>query len=868
MINGAAVELPAAEAGNWKPVRELEVSGRLRPGENEVVATMFSDSGYPALWLVLAAEGATGRRPLLVSDAEWESSHAGATWRPARLAALPMPPGIQELATQGGYRPLRTTMAALGCRWPTLLVFAAIAAGAVFVAGRWERRRRLVQRGVGGLSGAAEALPGRWAAALLVACALAWVVLFANNLHRLHVGVGFDSYKHLDYVQHILTERRLPLPSDGWQMYQPPLYYLLCAVGPAVAGLDVLSDGAAVWMRLLGLACGLAQMALTLACLRLLFPDERRKQVAGLVLAVFLPMNLYMFQYVTNEGLAAVLVTAAVYLCLNLLGRERAATWLYVALGLALGAALLAKFSALLAAPVVFAVLAGRLLARRERRLPEWLRTVALPLAVCLLVCGWHFGRVWYHCGQPLVGNWDSQAGRPWWQDPGYHTGSYYLSFGRSLVQPVFAGLGSFGDAIYSTLWGDGFCGGVSKLRARPPWDYDLMAVGYLLAVPLSLLILVGLSAALVRLVRAPRAAWFLLVGLAFSALAAVCYMTLKLPYYGQAKAFYGMMAAVPLAAFAAWGFDLLARPWRWLRAALWLLLVTWAITSYATYWIRAGDSRSHDVYGMYLYLEKDYERAAAQFAEAARMDGHDSDARWGLGTTCAALGREDEALAEFRRALEDDPQDGDCHLGLAHTYARQRRFSEAERHARLAVAASPDDAEAYHLLGLVLRDEGQTAEAVEALREAIRAGPDFVDAQRTLGTVYFSQGRYGEALECYQCALRLRPDDARTALSLAWLLATCPEGRFRDGQRAVRLAEDALRQSGAVAVAAVVLDTLAAAYAEAGRFQDAVNVADQLVQKLQRGGRAELASQVQARLELYRAGKPYREARPEQKTP
>ena len=97
------------------------------------------------------------------------------------------------------------------------------------------------------------------------------------------------------------------------------------------------------------------------------------------------------------------------------------------------------------------------------------------------------------------------------------------------------------------------------------------------------------------------------------------------------------------------------------------------------------------------------------------------------------------------------------------------------------------------------------------------------------------------------------------TALNnLAWLLATCGEASVRDGARAVELAAKANAIAGGKV--AGILDTFAAAYAEAGRFGDAVPAAQQAIELAKLAGQAEAAQRIQARLQLYQAGQPYRE--------
>ena len=113
-------------------------------------------------------------------------------------------------------------------------------------------------------------------------------------------------------------------------------------------------------------------------------------------------------------------------------------------------------------------------------------------------------------------------------------------------------------------------------------------------------------------------------------------------------------------------------------------------------------------------------------------------------------------------------------------------------------------------------------------------------------------------AAEHYQKALAIAPGLASARNHLAWVLATCGDAKVRDGVRAVELAEKANQLAGGKDAA--VLDTLAAAYAEAGRYGEAVRTAQTAIELAQGAGQGEQARQIGERLKLYQAGRPYRE--------
>src|SRR5262249_48118291 len=159
-----------------------------------------------------------------------------------------------------------------------------------------------------------------------------------------------------DYIQKHGT---LPLPTEGWEMYQPPLYYLVAAGSLSACKLSINDPMSIFVLRLLGALFGIAQFVLVFLSLRLLLP--LRTSLLGLLLAAFLPMHLYLTHYVTNEMLAAVLATLSLYLCLRLLNSETQSASQFCWLGLALGAAMLSKVTGILLLPIVIAAIAGKL---------------------------------------------------------------------------------------------------------------------------------------------------------------------------------------------------------------------------------------------------------------------------------------------------------------------------------------------------------------------------------------------------------------------------------------------------------------------------------------------------------------------------
>jgi tetratricopeptide (TPR) repeat protein len=138
---------------------------------------------------------------------------------------------------------------------------------------------------------------------------------------------------------------------------------------------------------------------------------------------------------------------------------------------------------------------------------------------------------------------------------------------------------------------------------------------------------------------------------------------------------------------------------------------------------------------------------------------------------------------------------------------------------------------------------------------------PDSAQAHFRYGQALQAQHHFAAAKAEYQKAFELKPENWPVCINLAWLLATCPDKSVRDGAKAVELVQQA-EQSPSLAGIELpqLLDTLAAAYAEAGRFDKAVETAKRALNLPATQNDKPLAEAIQCRLKLYEANTPYHE--------
>ena len=241
------------------------------------------------------------------------------------------------------------------------------------------------------------------------------------------------------------------------------------------------------------------------------------------------------------------------------------------------------------------------------------------------------------------------------------------------------------------------------------------------------------------------------------------------------------------------------------------------------------------------------------------------------------------EAMDHFRESLRLKPDQVEPRLDLGELLMKSGKTDEAVAVISEAVRLKPDNAIARYNLGTALAKQGKLTEALSQFNEAIRLWPDLPTARFNLATTLMKLGRYEESAAAYQEILRRWPGHADahnnlayvlvklgrreeaephriSALRLkAWALATQEDPKDRNGAEAVRLAERACEQTGYKEPLA--LDTLAAAFAESGRFDEALAMGARAVEAAKSAGNTGLVAEIGARMELYRSHRPYRDS-------
>jgi tetratricopeptide (TPR) repeat protein len=258
-------------------------------------------------------------------------------------------------------------------------------------------------------------------------------------------------------------------------------------------------------------------------------------------------------------------------------------------------------------------------------------------------------------------------------------------------------------------------------------------------------------------------------------------------------------------------------------------------------------------------YAEKgEFDMAIGHYNEALRLKPDYVKAINNLGSVLKKQGKIDEAIKQWERALQLQPDFANPHYNLGVTMAEQGKYEDAVNHLNEALRARPGWAEAHYKLGGVYARQGKIKQAAEQFAEALRLDPDYVEARVSLARSLLELGQVLPAIGHYYKILQLEPDNIDALNNISWFLATSKDTSIANPAEAIRLAQHACELTQYKQ--AELLDTLAAAYASAGRFNEATATAEKAVNLAEAAGKKNTAEEIKKRLELYKAGQPYQQ--------
>jgi tetratricopeptide (TPR) repeat protein len=371
---------------------------------------------------------------------------------------------------------------------------------------------------------------------------------------------------------------------------------------------------------------------------------------------------------------------------------------------------------------------------------------------------------------------------------------------------------------------------------------------------------------------------WEILLAIAFLAAATVSALFLrkKRPYILTGWFWYlGML--VPVIGFVQVGEQAHADRYTYLPQIGLYLLITWAATDLTALWRRrrgllvVGAAATIAVLSYRAFMQTSYWKNSENlWTHALSVTSNNDVAHNNLGFLFLRRGELDQAVSHFRTALNIRSSNAEAHYNLGaalihnnlgNALARKGLTAEAIGHYQDAVRLRTDYADAHYNFGSVLFQEGQIDEAIAHWQKALAIQPYDGDVHTNLGNAFLQKGLVKEAINHYQQALEIAPQDVLAQNNLAWILATSSDSSIRDGAKAVALAEKAVQLSSGKNPN--FFRTLAASYAESGRFSDAIAAAQRSMEMATTQDNRGLVKALEREIALYQARAPLRETSP-----
>lgn len=267
---------------------------------------------------------------------------------------------------------------------------------------------------------------------------------------------------------------------------------------------------------------------------------------------------------------------------------------------------------------------------------------------------------------------------------------------------------------------------------------------------------------------------------------------------------------------------------------------------------------RAHVNLAELLFQKGEWDNAEFHLNKALEINSRDAMTWNNLGALYWQRRQPDRAVAAYEKALECNPSLFLAHSNLAMIFLKGKQLDQAIEHFQEMIRLAPGNSMAHYGLGRALAQQGNWDRAIEAFAKAVEIEPENLLFRSSLGWAWYHQGEKQLAANHYREAFIIKPRWPEDALWEAWKLAVHPDPKQRDGQQAVEWAEQACQATELVRSRSPrFLDTLAAAYAEAGRFPKAVESATKAIEGLP-SDQKDLRNEIETRLKLYQAGKAY----------
>jgi tetratricopeptide (TPR) repeat protein len=305
----------------------------------------------------------------------------------------------------------------------------------------------------------------------------------------------------------------------------------------------------------------------------------------------------------------------------------------------------------------------------------------------------------------------------------------------------------------------------------------------------------------------------------------------------------YTYLPQIGLSMALTWGIVELTSSWRYCRPVLSsLAMVTIGVLGFVSFGQTSWWRDSESLWSHALACTKD-----------------NAVAHNNLGMAFMSEGKVADAIEQYQKALEIEPAYTLVHFNLGAAYGQNEDWDKAMEQYKKAIELQPDYLPARNNLADALLRTGQTDKAIQQLQEALKWSPTSTVACNNLGFIFLRTGQEQEAVAQFQRTLAIDPNDLDACHYLARVLATSPEPSIRNSPKAVELARKANELSGGKDPD--IVNTLSAAYANAGQFPEAITTAQQALQQDANKGDNATVNQLQTEIELYRGNLPLRDS-------
>jgi tetratricopeptide (TPR) repeat protein len=273
--------------------------------------------------------------------------------------------------------------------------------------------------------------------------------------------------------------------------------------------------------------------------------------------------------------------------------------------------------------------------------------------------------------------------------------------------------------------------------------------------------------------------------------------------------------------------------------------------------WYKPLQIQTHIFLGVALAKQKKFDEAAAHYRAALKFEPESAVAHNNLARLLHTRGRLDEAIEHYQAALKYDPTLAQAHNNLGALWLQKGKLAEGAAQLHEALRLNPGNAETQLNLALALNQQEKWREAADLFGKTTANFSSDANAHYQFGLALQHLRKTRDAMGQFASALLIQPDFPDALAALSWILATSPAPEFRNGAEAVRMAERACDLTARKDPRK--LKTLAAAYAEAGRFPEAAAAAETAQTLVSASGRTELVGECKLMAASFKSAKPWR---------